>query len=427
MNVVDNGIKPGRLSVLALILALCSMARPATYYVEQGHPAASDENRGTETLPFKTINHAAKVLQAGDTVLVKEGTYNVGASANWAVPAVNPSNSGAKQDPITFKAFEGHKVRITTSGGQAAIGSSGRDYIIWDGFVVDMADRAKGILIMGAAGCTIARCEVIGNHIPTGDNHDGIRIERAPDCRVHHCIIHCVKGNGTNAAGIKIYSKGAKNVIIEDNYIYDNTAGVFDKDFGVDNTFRRNYFTQNRTQFYGNNQGGMARYFIYDNVFDGAIQLHASNTGTEIHDNLIRSDTLAGSWAGGVLKTKIWNNVVISGGSSITACQNKKQPLDNALAYMDFNVYDAGPSYAFGEYIGQPQRLSFEQMQAAGFEKSSRIVSNAAEVFEDEKSYKLLLRWKTAGRNGDAPGPDNVSLILDTSRYGPFLSVKIGR
>ncbi len=241
-----------------LALAFCEPVHPATYCVDQSHARASDENSGTEALPWKTINHAARILRAGDTALVKEGIYNVGASANWAVPAVNPSHSGTKDSPITFKAFPEHRVKINTSGGQAAIGSNGRDYIVWESFVVDMADRAKGILIMGAKGCVVGYCEVIGNYVDTTDNHDGIRVEKAPDSRIHHCIIRNVKGNSPNSAGIKVYSKGAKNVVVEDNYIHDNTAGVFDKDFGVKNTYRRNYLTRNKMQFYGNNQGGPA-------------------------------------------------------------------------------------------------------------------------------------------------------------------------
>ncbi len=405
-------------SLTALAWAFSGPARGATYYVDQSHPQASDSNVGTEASPWRTINHAATVLQAGDTVLVKKGTYDAGASPNWAAPAVRISHSGTANNPITFKAYPGHEVRITTSGGQAAIGS-GRDYVVWDGFIVDMTDRLKGIIIFGAKGCVVRYCEVIGNHIPTGDNHDGIRIERAPDCRIHHNIIRGVKGNSPNSAGIKLYSKGVKNVIVEDNYICDNTAGVFDKDYGVQNTFRRNYFTRNRTHFYGNNQGGPAQYYIYDNVFDGKIELHAGNPGTQIHDNLFRSDSLAGAWAGGVTETEIWNNIVISKARAISACQNKKQELKSALAYMDYNVYDAQPRYDFGEYTPNRQRYSLGQMRSEGFEENSHVVSSARDVFEDENSYKLLPKWKTSGRHGDAVGPDDIAAILDLSRYGP--------
>ena len=208
-------------------------------------------------------------------------------------------------------------------------------------------------------------------------------------------------------------------MIVEDNYIHDNTAGVMDKDFGVDNTYRRNYFTANRMDFYGNNQGGPARYFIYDNVFDGKLELHAGNTGTEIHDNLFRSGSLTGAWAGGVTATKIWNNVVISKGRSIMACQNKRQTLASAVAYMDYNLYDARPTYDFGEYTSQCERLSLDEMRSKGFEEHSHVVSGASGVFADEKSYRLLPRWETAGKESDPPGPDDVAAVLDVSRYGP--------
>ena len=403
---------------MALAFVLSDSLPAATYYVDQSHPRAGDHTAGTQAAPWRTINHAATVLRAGDTVLVKKGTYNVGASPGWAAPAVGPAHSGKRHKPITLKAHPGHRVTITTSGGQAAIGS-GRDYVTWDGFIVDMKDRMKGIIIYGAKGCVVRYCEVRGNYVPSGDNHDGIRIEKAPDCRIHHNVIHGVKGNSPNSAAIKVYSKGVKNVIVEDNYVYDNTAGVFDKDYGVDNTYRRNYFTRNNTHFYGNNQGGPARYYIYDNVFDGTIELHASNTGTEIHDNLFRSASLAGSWAGGVAGTKIWNNIVISKGRSIAACQNKKQGLPSALAYMDYNVYDARPVYDFGEYTSNRQRLSLDRMRSKGFERNSRVASSAKDVFEDERSYKLLPGWRKAGRDGEAAGPKDISSVLDLSRYGP--------
>ena len=262
-------------------------------------------------------------------------------------------------------------------------------------------------------------------YVPSNDNHDGIRIERAPACRVHHCIIRGVKGNSLNSAGIKVYSKGAENVVIEDNYIHDNTAGVFDKDFGVRNTYRRNYFTRNRTHFYGNNQGGPAQYYIYDNIFDGKIELHAGNTGTEIHDNLLRCARLTGAWAGGVTKVKIWNNIVISNASSIMACQIKKQQLTSALAYMDYNVYDADPAYDFGEYTSNHQRFSLGQMRSEDFENNSHVVSSVKDVFENERSYELLPKWKTAGRYGDAVGPENTAVVLDTTRYGPFCNAYV--
>ena len=46
-----------------------------TYHVNGNHPKASDQNPGTESLPFKTIDRAARVVKAGERVLIHAGVY----------------------------------------------------------------------------------------------------------------------------------------------------------------------------------------------------------------------------------------------------------------------------------------------------------------------------------------------------------------
>ena len=65
----------------------------------------SDLNPGTAAEPFGTVNHAAQVADAGDTVVVHEGTYR-----EWVRPA-----RGGRSDSrrITYVAAEGEHVKIT--------------------------------------------------------------------------------------------------------------------------------------------------------------------------------------------------------------------------------------------------------------------------------------------------------------------------
>jgi len=46
-----------------------------TYYVDQSHPRACDDNDGSEDKPFLTINNAAQTVRAGEKVIVKSGVY----------------------------------------------------------------------------------------------------------------------------------------------------------------------------------------------------------------------------------------------------------------------------------------------------------------------------------------------------------------
>lgn len=78
-----------------------------TYYVEQSNPKASDTNVGTEKLPFRTISAAAKVLKAGERVVIKKGVYR---------ESVHPATGGSSPDKmISYEAAPGHEVILCGS------------------------------------------------------------------------------------------------------------------------------------------------------------------------------------------------------------------------------------------------------------------------------------------------------------------------
>jgi parallel beta-helix repeat protein len=106
-----------------------------TYYVDGVR--GLDRNLGTsEKLPFKTIDRANKLVAAGDTVLVKNGTYN----ENLTI-----ATSGTAKSWITFKAWAGHKPFVKGSSGAFNIVSS---YVKIIGFeIVSVAEN--GIAIGG--------------------------------------------------------------------------------------------------------------------------------------------------------------------------------------------------------------------------------------------------------------------------------------
>jgi hypothetical protein len=73
-----------------------SFLAAATYYVA---PNGSDSNNGSSTAPFKTIQKAANIVNPGDIVIIRNGTYTGGSSAVAEIQ--RSGNAGAW---ITFKA-----------------------------------------------------------------------------------------------------------------------------------------------------------------------------------------------------------------------------------------------------------------------------------------------------------------------------------
>ncbi|RKP49874.1 hypothetical protein D7Z26_18770 [Cohnella endophytica] len=87
---------------IASVLAPSVAHAAATYYVAT---TGSDSNNGTSLgTPFKTIQKAASVAVAGDTVNIRAGTYR---------ETVSPANNGTSASPIVFQNYSGESVTIS--------------------------------------------------------------------------------------------------------------------------------------------------------------------------------------------------------------------------------------------------------------------------------------------------------------------------
>lgn len=273
-----------------------------------------------------------------------------------------------------------------------------------------------------SAGLELAYCNVIGTFISTTDNHDGVRPQFLQAPWIHGNEIQGLTGltGNSNSAGIKLYV--VRNALVEDNYIHDNNAGIFDKQSGIANVYRRNWLTANALEpFEGNNQASEANYQLYDNVIDGQVGLHSLTDGAVVYNNLVRADSLAGSWDTLVVNSQLWNNIVIGGAAPIVAYYAKKAYLSwtpSPLNYMDYNVYNQTPTYQFGVYVGGDSSYALADMQARGFEQHASIAATS-NIFVDTVSYQLKPAWETAGRTGGPVGPDSTAAVLNKQRYGP--------
>ena len=78
-----------------------------TYYVDNTSPSADDNGPGDKTRPFRTINKAAQLLQAGERVVIAAGTYR---------ECVRPLRGGTgPTQMISYEAAPGAKVYIKGS------------------------------------------------------------------------------------------------------------------------------------------------------------------------------------------------------------------------------------------------------------------------------------------------------------------------
>lgn len=79
------------------------------YYVDG--TGGDNNDPGTFSEPWQTINKANSILQAGDTVYIRSGTYNNVRDAE--VNCIRPTNNGSAGNPITYIAYNDETVIIT--------------------------------------------------------------------------------------------------------------------------------------------------------------------------------------------------------------------------------------------------------------------------------------------------------------------------
>jgi hypothetical protein len=200
-------------STLFILLACVSAAighTNSSFYVAT---TGNDSNLGTQSAPWRTIQHAADTARAGSTVYVRGGIYEELVSIN--------ASGNASDGYITLRSYPGETAildagHLTPSGRIGILTIQNKSYVRIQGFEIRNFRTAEhrlaplGINVIGA-----------GSHIELLKNN------------VHHIENNFEgrdgPGRGGNAFGIAVYGTDAKtpitDLIIDGNEVHHLKTG----------------------------------------------------------------------------------------------------------------------------------------------------------------------------------------------------------
>jgi hypothetical protein len=334
---------------------------PRDFWVQRGTGCTSAyPSCGTQLAPFDDIDLCALEVQPGDTCWVLDGQYGRGIDQEDGSP-YEPLNPGLPHHRISFRAAPGHRPEIAT--GPGVIWSFGtrarRDYVTYAGFRVNGVVRIRGNdEDERSVGVILEDLEICGGGGKDDGNWSGIFAEFVEDLTIRNSVIRDIRSpSGSGQKGISLFN--GRRTLVEHNWIgFNQSEGVFDKEGGEDNTYRRNLFANNTVALKINNQTderGVSneRTRIYENVFvceepglDEAIRLLSRPTDWEIYNNtgagcgaiVVRSSS--GPAAGGVAYNNIW--WADGSGKLMWESQNGD---DREPDLLDWNLYSPDGSY----------------------------------------------------------------------------------
>lgn len=186
-----------------------------TYYVSSS--AGNDKNPGTDKKPLKSIQAGVNKLSAGDTLLVRTGTYTEQIVIN---------RSGDDKNPITIQAYPNERPMISGQGiklgkNTALVSITRCRYVTFSGFDVQDS-RARGISVGTASHVTLDDCHVqqcVAN---------GISVINCQDSLVQKCVVHaCAQdyiSSDPNSVNTALYVSRSTNVVVKGNKCYENPA-----------------------------------------------------------------------------------------------------------------------------------------------------------------------------------------------------------
>ncbi len=364
-----------KICTLFILVSLFSFnTKAANYYVSN---SGNNANTGLSLAnAFLTIQHAADLVTAGDTVFVENGTY-VGFDVR--------NTNGAMGSPIVFKAL-GTNVLINQSGPirDDGINIEDVDYVIIDGFICNnMPGNGNGIRLVLSDHCIVRNCSCDNNAergIFTGFTNDiiiehnictnsiaehGIYVSNSSD----RPIIRYNECYGNNFIGIHMNAdlSAGGDGIITDAMVYGNVLHDNNGAAGINMDGLQNPQVFNNVIYNNHSSQGIALF-----QQDGAIMTN----GAKVYNNTIIVPT-DGRWGilvknGANVNTEIYNNIIINQ----HAWRGCIAVEDTAQFSCDYNILNDKMSDA-----GDGSTITLSAWQALGFDNNSLLANALNTIF----------------------------------------------
>jgi parallel beta-helix repeat protein len=270
----------------------------STYFLA---PAGSDAASGAESAPWQSLQYATTRIVAGDTLVLRQGTYAGNITINvpditirsyaneWATIAC-PSDNPAAQWVLRFNlnAHNGKLQRLELSGGYYYALKTESNYDLGHpveygarGLLVEdckLHDSGRDVIKLspGSDDVTIRRSEIYNSGRRDPSNAEGIDNVNADRMIVQDCYIHDITTTGVFAKG------GAEGVVIERNRL-ENIGEIGITLGGYTDP---QWFGRGTTDFHENLDGAVRNNIVVNTTFAG-IALTGARNGLVYNNTLV--------------------------------------------------------------------------------------------------------------------------------------------
>jgi parallel beta-helix repeat protein len=288
------------------------------HYVSSNGDDGEENKLAPKNKPWKTIQHAVDMAQAGDVIYIRSGQYDE------SVKIFNVK--GNESAPITFQAYPGETV-IINSPDWVGIQFKTSSWIILDGVNVTGASK-DGIYLSDTNHVTVQNCSSFKN------GGVGIHISSYDGSASNNSVIGC-EVHDNKQEGIYLDVKIANPVPVDNNKVVGNK--VYNNGYeGIQNTNEKGRLPKPKgtliqaNQVENNGKGGWAAFDLAgDNLLveknivtnihaeAGGIY-YAGGDGTQIIDNEIHNEFLSFAQGEGIVINDA-TNVTVEGNRTFSS------------------------------------------------------------------------------------------------------------